>query len=176
MLPIGGAATTAGLPLARYAQARAITWHSPIRIRNKQLQPHGSESSRPRGFVLRWRRDGASYHKESRGFATLASGGESLCGRRARPDLFTRSALRRSISAPNSRPSLCLKTAGLHGGCSRFRSQPRRVGFGERRQRENIRLLARTPATNPLRLPVLRTNGRRYAVPFSGLFGWGYYQ
>ena len=40
---------------------------------------------------------------------------ESLSRRRARPVRFTRSALRRPISGPNSRPSLCLARFGLRG-------------------------------------------------------------
>ena len=48
-----------------------ITPQSPVRIRFPQLEPQSSETTRPRGFVLRWGRDGASYPLESQGFATL---------------------------------------------------------------------------------------------------------
>ncbi len=91
-----------------------ITSRSQVRILSPQLQPHGSETSRPWGFVLRWRRDGAAYPQVSQGFATLRRSW-SLFRRRARPDLFTRLALRRPVSGPNSRPSLCLAPPGLRG-------------------------------------------------------------
>ena len=48
-----------------------ITPQSQIRIPSPQLEPHGSETTRPWGFVLRRRRDGASYPLDSQGFATL---------------------------------------------------------------------------------------------------------
>ena len=79
------------------------------------LQPRNSETSRPRGFVLHRGRDAASYPLDSQGFATLATRVESLLRHRARPGLFTRSALRHPVSGPNSLSSHYLAPAGLTG-------------------------------------------------------------
>ena len=92
-----------------------ITPQSQIRTLSPQLEPHGSEMTRPWGFVLRWRRDRVSFSADSQGLATLARLATSLSRRRARRDLFTRAALRRPISGPNSLPSLCLARPGLTG-------------------------------------------------------------
>ena len=97
---------------------RFITLQSLIRIRFSPLQPHGSEMKRPWGFVLRWRRDGASYPQDSQGLADFTRRLQSLDQRRARPHAFTRSALSQPDFGPSSRPSLRLAPPGL-----------RRVGF-----------------------------------------------
>ena len=68
---------------------------------------------------MRWGRDGANYPQESQGFATLARVLVSLFLSRARPNLFTRAARRRSISRPYSRPSLCRAPPGVKKSCSR---------------------------------------------------------
>ena len=62
---------------------------------------------------MRLWRDWASYPLDSQGFATIRRRPTSLFRRRARPDVFTRSAILGSISGPNSRSSLCLATPGL---------------------------------------------------------------
>ncbi len=62
-------------------------------VRFAQLEPHGSEMTRPWGFVLRGRRDRAAYPRESQGVATFAERGKTLFRRRARLHVFTRSAL-----------------------------------------------------------------------------------
>jgi hypothetical protein len=87
----------------------------PVRIRLPQLQPHGSETTRPWGFFMRWRRECAAYSLVFKGFATLEQAVESLSIRRARPGLFTRLARWLLDFAPNSRSSLCLNPAGLTG-------------------------------------------------------------
>lgn len=84
-----------------------------------QLEPRSSETSRPRGFVLRWRRDSATYPVVSQRFAAVSRPLESLLRRRARPVVFIRSALRRSNSGPGSRLSLRLVRPGLSRGCER---------------------------------------------------------
>ena len=130
---LSGAATGAKVPLARGAQARAITPQSPVRIRNKQLEPRSSERSRPRGFVLRWGRDAATCPVDSHGFATLELCWASLSRRRARPAPFIRTPLRRPVSGTNSRPSLRLALPGLRGvgfalSVATYRGWLRRVG------------------------------------------------
>ena len=49
----------------------SITPQSPVRIPFPQLEPLGSETTRPWGFVLRRRRDCAAFPLDSKGFATF---------------------------------------------------------------------------------------------------------
>ena len=90
-----------------------ITPQSQVRKLVAPLEPRCSETSRPRGFALRWLRGGAAYPQESRGFMTLSLMFSSLRRRRPRLDPFTRSVLRQSNSAPNSRPTRFLTPLGL---------------------------------------------------------------
>ena len=90
---------------------------SLTRIPFPQFEPHGSETTRPWGFVVHWRRDGLSCPQDSQRIAILWRLPESLILRRARHRRFTRSALRRPNSGPNSRLSLCLAASGLSSGC-----------------------------------------------------------
>ena len=80
---------------------QVITPQSPVRIPSPQLEPHGSETSRPRGFVLRSRRDGRVIPRNRKGLRRFRRRWGSLSRRRARPDLFTRSA-----STPHFWPKL----------------------------------------------------------------------
>ena len=48
-----------------------ITPQSQVRKLVAQLEPHGSKTTRPRGFVLRCRRDSAAFPQDSQGFTKL---------------------------------------------------------------------------------------------------------
>lgn len=74
--PIGYFSLVKLTEAAKYQPVRNPT--VVIRIRFSQLQPHGNEQPRPRGFVLRRGRDTASYPQVLEGFATSCRRAKSL--------------------------------------------------------------------------------------------------
>ncbi len=138
-----------------FSNRKAITPQSQIRIRFPPLEPRSSENSRPRGFVLRWRREAAAYPPVFKGFATLLLLPESLSQRRARPDhSHDRAPVAPFLAQTLGRLSVS-RRLGYQELLSLFRSQPTWVGFG-------VEKVMRKHSTAPLhpksqlRLTVLR--------------------
>ena len=108
-----------------------ITSRSQIRIIFPQLEPHGRETMRPWGFVLRWRRVRARYPLVSQRSATLKRLPTSLSRRRVRAYRYSRSTFNRTVSVPVFGRLFNSHRLGSWELSSRKRFQPIGVGFQE---------------------------------------------
>ena len=134
----------------QFTPVDSITLQSPVSIPFPQLEPHGSET-RDRGVLFC---AGERLGELSAGFARVCddlAASKSLSRRRARPDVFTRSALRWLHFWPKlSVVSLSRAAWVIEGLASLFRSQPTGVGFGKRSQPQNQILGLMSPSGGQL--------------------------